>query len=100
MASHHLPERRAQRVQVRTDVYSDSRKLLGTGKLWCPDKAPGHRNRGLSTWFIDRLGKSEVDDFHSGSLVQAHHDVAWFDVSMDELLLMHRRQTGGDLCCN
>ena len=26
-----------------------------------------------------------------------HHDVAWFDVPMNQLLLVHRCQTGGDL---
>ena len=30
-------------------------------------------------------------------MLQAHHDVAWFDVPMNELLLVHRSQTGGDL---
>src|SRR5271165_2557946 len=43
----HLPERRAERIQVRADVYLYSRKLLGTGKLWCPSKRSWQRNRGL-----------------------------------------------------
>src|ERR1700686_4820199 len=99
MASHRLPEHHAQRIEIRTDVYTHSCELLGTGKLWCPDKARGYRNRGLRTWFIDRLCKAEVDDFrgHSGSLLQTHHDVAWFNVPVNELLFVHRCQTGGDL---
>src|SRR5580704_14589514 len=99
MAGHHLPEYHAQRIKIRTDVHPDSCKLLGTGKLWCPCKAPGYRNRGLRTWFIDRLGEAEVDNLrdHRTFLLQAHHDVAWFDVPVNELLLVHRNQTGSDL---
>ena len=46
-----------------------------------------------------RLGQAKVDDFrcHSASLLQTHHDVAWFDVPVNELLFVHRSQTGGDL---
>src|SRR5271165_5237485 len=92
MAGQHLPEHHAQRVQVRADVHADSSKLLGTRKLGCPCKAAGYRDRGLRTWFIDRLGKAEVDDFcgHSASLHKAHHDVSWFDVPVNELLLVDR----------
>ena len=73
--------------------------MLRTGKLGRPGKAAEHRNRGLRTWFIDRLGQTEVDDFrgHSASFLKAHHDVAWFNVPMNELLLVDRSQTGGDL---
>src|SRR5271165_1279452 len=48
---------------------------------------------------MDRLGKAEVDDFsgNGASILKAHHDVAWFDVPMNELLFVHRSQTGGDL---
>src|SRR5271157_2323169 len=97
LSSQHLPKRHAKRVQVRADVHADSSKLLGTGKLWCPGKAPRCRNRGLRTWFIDGLGKAEVDYFrrHRASVLQAHHDVAWFDVPMNEFLLVHCSQTGG-----
>src|SRR5271166_4020819 len=99
MTGHHLPEHHTQRVKIRTDVHADSCKLLGTGKLWCPCKAPGYRNRGLRIWFIDRLGEAEVDNFrdHCTFLLQAHHDVAWFNVSVNELLLVHRGQTGSHL---
>ena len=30
-------------------------------------------------------------------LLQTHHDVAWFDVPVDEVLFVHRGQTGGHL---
>jgi hypothetical protein len=44
-------------------------------------------------------GQAEVDDFrrHRASIFQGHNDVAWFDVPMNELLLMHCGQTGRDL---
>ena len=29
--------------------------------------------------------------------LEVHHDVAWFDVPVNELLLVHRSQTGRDL---
>jgi hypothetical protein len=46
----------------------------------------------LRTPFLDCLGKTEIDDFcgQSASLTQAHHDVARFDVPVNELLLVHR----------
>jgi len=40
LASDHYPERYAKRVQIRTDVHANSRKLLRTRKLGCPDKCP------------------------------------------------------------
>ena len=32
---------------------------------------------GFRTWFIDRLGQPQVDDFrcHSASFLYAHHDI-------------------------
>src|SRR6516162_4111321 len=99
LARHHLPERHAERVQVRADVNGHSGELLRAGKLWGSSKGTGCRNRGLSTRLIERLSQPEVDDFrdHSASLFQAHHDVAWFDVPMNELLLVDRSQPGSDL---
>src|SRR6516164_7462599 len=99
LTSHHNPQRYAQRVQVRADVNGDSGELLRAGKLWGSSKGTGCRNRGLSTRLIERLSQPEVDDFrdHSASLFQAHHDVAWFDVPMNELLLVDRSQPGSDL---
>src|SRR5271165_4932925 len=95
----HYPKSYAKRIQVRTDIRTHSRELLGTGKLWCSSKAPRYRNRGLRTWFINRLGQAEVDDLcgHRASLVQAHHDVGWLDVAMYEILLVQCRQTGSNL---
>ena len=34
---------------------------------------------------------------HRAFLLEAHHDIAWFDVPVNEALLVHRSQTGGDL---
>src|SRR5260370_5026369 len=91
---HHLPDHHAQRIQVRADVYADSCKLLGTGKLWGPGKAPGDRNRALRTWFSDPFGQPEVDDFrgYNPSVLRTHHDVAWFVLSVNELPLVTCRQ--------
>src|SRR6516165_616146 len=99
LARHHLPERYAERVQVRADVNGHSCELFRTGKLRRSEKTSWRRNCGLSTRLIERLGEPEVNDFrdHRASLFQAHHDVAWFDVPMNELLLVHGSQTGGDL---
>ncbi len=41
LAGHHLPERHAERIEIRTNVYADSGELLGTGKLRCTGKGPG-----------------------------------------------------------
>jgi hypothetical protein len=53
----------------------------------------------LSAQVVERLGQAEVDDFrsHSASLVRTHHYVGGFDISVDELLFVHRSQTRGDL---
>src|SRR5271167_2449995 len=95
----HLPERHAKRVQVRADIDLESCELLRAGELWGPSKGSRCCNRGLSIRLIERLGQPKVDDFcrRSASLLQAHYDVAWFDVPMNELLLVHRSQTGGGL---
>src|SRR5262249_16190418 len=99
LTSHHYPQRYAQRVQVRADVNGHSCELLRAGKPWGSSKGSGCRNRGLSTRLIERLSQPEVDDFrgHSASLFQAHHDVVWFDVPVNELLLVDRSQPGSDL---
>jgi hypothetical protein len=57
------------------------------------------RNGGLRTRFIGCLRQPKVNDFgcHSTALLDTDHDVAWFDVPVNELLLVHRTQTGGDL---
>jgi len=53
-------------------------------------------NRGLSTWFIDRLRQAEIDNFYRDTAVilQTHQDVARFDVPVNEVLFVYRRQTG------
>ena len=71
----------------------------GLANSGVPAKPPGRRNRSLRTCFIDRLCQAQVDDFrgHSAFLLEAHHDIARFDVPVNEALLVHRSQTGGDL---
>src|SRR3979490_3382364 len=72
---------------------------LGAGRPWRPGKAPGYRNRRLRTGFVDSLRQSKFYNFrgHSASLLQTHHDVARFDIPVNELLLVNGSQTGGDL---
>src|ERR1700724_530153 len=98
-AGQHLPERHAERVQIRTDVYEASPELLGASELWGPGKNSGHRNRSLRKRFAYWLRQPKVDDLcgHSASLFQVHHDVAWFDIPVDEVVFVHRGQTGSDL---
>ena len=72
---------------------------LGLADPGVPAKPPGYRNRRLRTGFVDRLRQSKVYNFrgHSGSLLQTHHDVARFDIPVNELPLVNGSQTGGDL---
>src|SRR6516162_3899777 len=92
LARQHLPERHTERVQVRADVNGHSCELLRAGELWGSSKGTGCRNRGLSTRLIERLSQPEVDDFrgHGASLFQAHHDVTWFDVPVNQVLFVYR----------
>src|SRR5580704_15898286 len=45
------------------------------------------------------LGQPKVNDFgcYIAPLLDTHHDVAWFDISVDEVSLVHRSKTGGCL---
>ena len=49
-----------------------------------------------------RLRQAEVDNLRrsSASPLRADHNVARFDIPMDEILFVHRGQTGSDLCCD
>src|SRR5271165_5985121 len=92
LARQHFPEGHAKRVEIRSDIHGHPSELLRTSKLWSSGKNPGRRNRGLRKRLVYRLRQPEIDDFRSDgtSVLQAHHDVAWFDVPMDEVLLVHR----------
>jgi hypothetical protein len=48
------------------------------------------------------LRQPKVNDFdcYDVPLLDTHHDVAWFDVPVNELLLVHRSQTRGALFRN
>src|SRR6516225_859858 len=91
LACHHHPERHAKRVQIRADVHANSCELLRTRKLGCPGKTSTCRNLGLRTWPTDKLSKAKVDDFRrqGTSSLQLYHDVARFDVPVNEVLLVH-----------
>src|SRR5215472_15142387 len=95
-ASKHLPERHTKRVQVRADVNGHSRELLRAGKFRCSGESSGNGNRGFSRRIGCGLCQSKVDDLYGygASFLQAHHDVTWFDIAMNELLFVDRRQTG------
>src|SRR5215469_2998189 len=92
LAGQHLPEHNAQRIQVRADIHAHSGELLRTSKLWCTSKASKCRNLALRTWFTDKLSQAKIDDFRrQGTFsLQVYHDVAWFDVPVNEVLLVHR----------
>src|SRR6516225_6649030 len=100
MAGHHLPEDRAQRVEVRADVHANSGELFGTSKLWRSDKTSWRRNCRLKIRFSDRLRQTQIDNFYRDTAVilQTYHDVTWFDVPVNEVLFVHRSQTGSHLC--
>src|SRR4030095_16593597 len=91
LAGQHLPERHPKGVKIRTDVQLRSRELLRTGERRCPRKNPKRGNRRISGRFGFPLGQSKIDYLrsYSAALLQAHHDVAWFDVPVDKALLMH-----------
>ena len=91
-----------QASRIRTDIYLSSDDLFGTGELWCSGKGSARRDRGLSTGFINCLGQAEIDYLgcDSALLLKAYHNIAWLDVSMNELFLVYRSQTGGDLLRN
>jgi hypothetical protein len=63
----------------------------GLANSGVPAKAPGRVGGGLR--------QPKVNDFscYSAPLLDTHHDVTRFDVPMDELLLVHRNQTGSNL---
>jgi hypothetical protein len=64
-----------------------------------PAKAPGIEIAPSVSAPGSGLGQTKVDDLcgHSASVLQAHHDVTWFDVAVNEFLLVDRGQTLGDL---
>jgi hypothetical protein len=45
LAGQHVPERRAERVEIRADVYADSDELFGASELWRAGEASENRNR-------------------------------------------------------
>ena len=99
MAGQHLPEHHAKRVQVRTDVHANPANCSGLANSGVPAKAPGVEIAASAGRVGCWLRQPKVNDFgcYSASLLDIHHDVAWFDVPVNELLLVHRSQTGGDL---
>src|ERR1700676_2653837 len=98
-AGYHLPESHAKRIQIRANVDAHSRKLLGAGKFRRSRKRSWHRNRGLRGRFGDRFRQTQVDNLrcYAVSLLQTHHDIGRFNISVDQLLLMDRRQPRSNL---
>src|SRR5580693_4015415 len=91
LAGHHYPERYAKRVEVRADVHANSRELLRTRKLGCPDKCPRRRNPRFRSRFVQCLRQAEVDNFgrYTSFFLQPHHDVCWLDISVDKVLFVN-----------
>src|SRR5262245_7415263 len=102
MARQHLPKRHPKGVKIRTDVQLRSSELFWTGERGCPCKTSKHRNRRIRRRLGFPLCQSQVDNFrvHGAACLQVHHDIAWLDVPVDKALLVHGRQTRGDLSCN
>src|SRR5262249_39130421 len=86
--------------QIRSDVHGHPSELLRAGKRWSSGKTSERRNRDLRKRLVYRLCQPKIDDFHrlSAFLLEADHDVAWFDISVYEALFVHRGQAGRDLC--
>src|SRR5271166_6478269 len=101
-AGHHLPERHAERVKIRTGVQGESGELFGTSKFRCSDKTSWRRNCGLETRFGNRLRQTEIDNFgrDTAAILQTHHDVSRFDVPVNKVLFVNCGQSGSRLRCN
>ena len=99
LTGQHLPERYAKRIQIRTDVHSQTGELLGTGKLRGSSKNSRHRNRRPRIGFGYRLRQPKVDNLSRSNTFprEANHNVARFDVPVNEVLSVDRGQTGGHL---
>src|SRR4029077_6497020 len=98
LASQHLPERDTERIKVGTNVRSYPGRLFGTGVSRCPGKSSLNRNLGNRTIVSNRtLGQAQIDNFRVSNIITMHadHDVAWFDVAMDQLLLVDCFQASG-----
>src|ERR1700758_1310244 len=102
LARYHLPEHNAQRVEVRADVHANTGELLWTSELGSTSKNSRRRNNGFSRHGGCELCQPEVNNLYhrTASFLEAHHDIARLDVPVYQLLLVHRSQAGGDLCCN
>src|ERR1700720_1403596 len=87
LTSEHLPESQAKRIQIRANVDAHSRELLRTGEFRRSGKRSWHRNRGLRGRFGDRFRQTQVDNLrgHAVSVLQTHHDIGRFNISVDQL---------------
>src|SRR6266516_1222785 len=83
------PERRAERVNVRTRIDWAASKLLRAGEIWCANESSVGKIH-LFSRIRDRLGEAEVDDFHFQlrrlSITPGQHDIARLEVAMDQTL--------------
>ena len=71
----------------------------GLANSGVPAKAPGVEIAASEGASGCGLGQPKVNDFgcYIASLLETHHDVAWFDVPVNQLLLVDCSQTGSDL---
>ena len=102
MTGQDLPERNTKRVEIRTDIHLSSDNLFWTGEFWCSGKGSARRNSRLRTGFIGHLSQAKIDNpgADRALVLKAHHNIAWLDVTVNELLLVYRSQTGGGLLRN
>src|ERR1700680_1027514 len=83
LASHHYPERYPKRVQIRTDVHTNARKLLWTRKLGCADEAPVSEV-GLTSGSCRRLCQTEVNYLDRELRAFEEHQVGGFEIAVDQ----------------
>ena len=86
---HHAAERKkiAARVEFQTA------RLFGRHEVRCAGEHAGLREAGI---FVGHTCKAEVQNFDA-IVVFADPDVRGFDIAMNELPFMSRRQSGSDL---
>ena len=81
----HVPERDAERIDVRADVDLALFELLRAGKMRRADEAALRDGGRVLRAGRERFREAEVDHFHRQLIVLAdEHEIRRFDVAMDE----------------
>src|ERR1700730_3249764 len=96
----HEPKRRAERVEIRTDVDLSLLQLLRTREVRGADKTPHRHRHRLVDRRTERFRQPKIDHLHEQMVlisVEDQHDIGWFDVPMDKFLTVRRDQRARDL---